>query len=136
MKAEKKGERARREVPFFRSIQTKYALTYILVVAAILLVMNTYPLLMAQNMVFSSKESSLKRQALTIGSAIAVSETLTEEGVEQAMTMLEDPQVTRVLVADTSARILYDSSTLDNRRGDYALMDEVLGALRGKDEYN
>lgn len=122
-------------MPIFRSIQTKYALTYILVVAAIILVMNTYPLLMAQNMVFTSKESALKKQALAIGSAIAVSETLTEEGVEQAMTMLEGLQVTRVLVTDATARILFDSSTLDNRQGDYALMDEVLGALRGKDEF-
>jgi len=127
--------KAEGRVPLFRSIQTKYALTYILVVAVIILVMNTYPLLMAQNMVFTSKESSLKRQALAIGSAIAVSEKLTEEGVEQAMTMLEDLQVTRVLVTDAAARILFDSSTLDNRQGDYALMDEVLGALRGKDEF-
>ena len=127
----KKGER----VPFFRSIQTKYALTYILVIAAIILIMNTYPILMAQNMVFTSKESSLKRQALTIGSAIAVSETLTVEGVEQAMTVLEDLQVTRVLVTDSAARILYDTSTLDNRLGDFALMAEVLTALQGKDVF-
>ena len=75
-------------VPFFHSLQAKYALTYLLVVAAILIVMNTYPLLMAENMVFTSKESSLKRQALVIGSALAVSETLTREGVEQTMASL------------------------------------------------
>ena len=113
------------KVPFFRSIQVKYALTYILVVAVILLILNTYPVLKVQDMVFSSKESSLKRQALTIGSAIAVSETLTEEGVAQAMALLEDMTVTRVLITDASARILYDSSTLDNRKNDYALMDEA-----------
>ena len=123
------------KVPILRSIQTKYALTYILVVAAILLILNTYPVLKAQDMVFTSKESSLKRQALTIGSAIAVSETLTVEGVEQAMALLEDLQVTRVLVTDAAARILYDSSTLDNRSGDYALMGEVLSALEGNDVF-
>ena len=122
-------------VPLFRRIQTKYALTYIMVVAVILLILNTYPILMAQNMVFSSKESSLTRQALTIGSAIAVSETLTEESVEQAMTVLEDLQVTRVIITDASARILYDSSTLYNRQGDYALMEEVLSALNGADVF-
>ena len=120
-------------VPFFRSIQAKYALTYLLVVAAILIVMNTYPLLMVENMVFSSKESNLKRQALVIGSALAVSETLTREGVEQTMAVLEKAQGTRVLVADASGLILYDSSTLDNRLGHYALMGEVVAALRGKD---
>lgn len=131
---EKMGQSAGK-VPFFRSIQTKYALTYLLVVAAIVLVMNTYPLLMAQNMVFSSKENTLKRQALTIGNALAVSESLSVEGVEQAMTLLEDLQVTRVLVTDDTGLILYDSSTLDNRRDDYALMGEVVAALRGEDVF-
>ena len=135
MAARNREERDSGRVPFFRSIQAKYALTYMAVVAAILLVLDTYPLLMAQNMVFTSKESSLKRQALTIGSAIAVSETLTVESVEQAMAVLEDLQVTRVLVTDASGLILYDSSTLDNRRGDYALMGEVVAALRGEDVF-
>ena len=99
-------ERRQGRVPFLRSIQAKYALTYLLVVAVIVLVMNTYPLLMAQNMVFSSKENTLKRQALTIGSALAVSESLSVEGVEQAMALLEDLQVTRVLVTDGSGLIL------------------------------
>ncbi len=121
------------KVPFSRSIQAKYALTYLLVVAAILIVMNTYPLLMVENMVFASKESTLKQQALVIGSALAVSETLTQEGVEQTMAVLEKAQGTRVLVADGTGRILYDSSTLDNRLGDYALMGEVVAALRGRD---
>ena len=68
-------------LPFWRSIQFKYAMTYLLVVAAILIVMNTYPLLMVENMVFSSKESTLKRQTLVIGSALAVSETLYKRSV-------------------------------------------------------
>lgn len=125
----------REKVPFFRSLQTKYALTYLVVLAAIILVMNTYPLLMAQNMVFTSKESSLKRQALTIGNAIAVSETLTVEGVEQAMALLEDMKVTRVLIADASGLILYDTSELAQRTSDYALMSEVVAALRGRDMF-
>ncbi len=120
-------------LPFWRSIQAKYALTYLLVVVTILLVMNTYPLLMVENMVFSSKESTLKRQALVIGSALAVSETLTRESVEQTMAVLEQVQGTRVLITDASGLILYDSSTLDNRLGDYALIPEVVAALRGKD---
>ena len=132
MTAAKQRQREAR-VPFFRSIQAKYALTYLLVVAAILIVTNTYPLLMAENMVFTSKENTLKRQALVIGSTLAVSETLTRESVEQTMALLEEAQGTRVLVTDASARILYDSSTLDNRLGDYALMGEVTAALKGKD---
>ena len=131
--AAKKAAPKEARLPFRHSIQAKYAMTYLLVVVAILLVMNTYPLLMVENMVFSSKESTLKRQALMVGSALAVSETLTREGVEQTMAVLEEVQGTRVLVTDASGLILYDSSTLDNRLGDYALIPEVVAALRGQD---
>ena len=120
-------------VPFFRSIQAKYALTYLLVVAAILIVLNTYPLLMAETMVFTSKESTLRRQALVISSTLAVSETLTRESVEQTMALLEEGQGTQVLVTDASGLVLYDSSTLDSRVGRYALTGEVAAALRGRD---
>ena len=121
------------EVPFFYSLQGKYVATYLLLVVAIVLVLNTYPLIMAQNMVFSAKEASLKRQALAIGSALAVSEVLTEDGVTQAMELLDDMQGTRVLVTDESGLILYDSSTLEKRTGDYAITAEVVKALRGED---
>ena len=121
------------EVPFFHSLQGKYVATYLLLVVAIVLVLNTYPLIMAQNMVFSAKEASLKRQALAIGSALAVSEVLTEDGVAQAMELLDDMQGTRVLVTNESGLILYDSSTLEKRTGDYAITAEVVKALRGED---
>ena len=127
------GRERGKGVPFFRSIRFKYALTYLLVVAAILIVMNTYPLIMAENMVFASKQSTLRQQALVIGSTLSVSETLTREGVEQTMALLEGAQGTRVLVTDASGLILYDSSTLDNRLGGRALMGEVAAALRGLD---
>ncbi len=125
------GER----MPLWQSVRGKYALTYLVVVVAIIAVMNTYPLLMAQNVVFSSKEKALKRQALVIGNALAVSEVLTPEGVEQTMAVLEEVQGTRVLVTDGTGLILYDSATLDNRAADYALMGEVLAALGGKDVF-
>ena len=121
------------EVPFFYSLQGKYVATYLLLVVAIVLVLNTYPLIMAQNMVFSAKEASLKRQALAIGGALAVSEVLTEDGVAQAMELLDDMQGTRVLVTNESGLILYDSSTLEKRTGDYAITAEVVKALRGED---
>lgn len=130
---ERKKERAK--VPFFRSIQMKYALTYLTVIAVIILLLNTYPLIMAQNMVFRSKEDSLKRQALAIGTALGVTETLTAEGVEQAVLLLEELSATRILVTDASGLILYDTSELDNRLYDYALLGEIAAALQGQDVF-
>ncbi len=110
-------------------------LTYLLLIALVLILLNTYPLFMAQKMVFQSKESSLRRQALAIGTALSVSETLTAEGVEQAVLLLEELSATRILVTDASGLILYDTSEIDNRLYDYALLGEVAAALDGRDVF-
>ncbi len=122
-------------IPFFHSVQLKYALTYLLLIGFVLVLMNTYPLLMAQDMVYKSKEGSLKRQALAIGTALGVTETLTSEGVEQAVSLLEELSATRILVTDAAGLILYDTSEIDNRLYDYALVAEVAAALGGKDVF-
>ncbi len=122
-------------VPLFHRIQFKYAVTYLLLIALVLLLLNTYPLLMAQNMVFRSKESSLKSQALAIATALGVSESLTAEGVEQAMSLLEELSATRILVTDGAGLILYDTSEIDDRLYSYALLGEVVAALQGEDVF-
>ncbi len=124
---------AKTRTPFFRSIRAKYALTYLLLIALVVLLLNTYPLLAAEDLVFKSKEASLKSQALAIGAALGVTETLTPEGVEQSMLLLEELSATRVLVTDPSGLILYDTSEVDNRLNDYALIAEVAAALGGQD---
>ncbi len=120
---------------FWQSIQTKYAVTYLLVIAAVVVLLNTYPVLMAQDMVFKSKEASLQSQTAVVASALGVSEALTAEGVEQSMLLLEDLNATRVLVTDAAGLILYDSSELNRAVGSYALLGEVVSALRGSDVF-
>ena len=122
-------------VPFFRSIQVRYALAYLTVIAVVILLLNTYPIIMAQEMVFQSKENSLRRQALAIGTALGVTETLSADGVEQSLLLLEELSATRILVTDASGLILYDTSEIDNSVSDYALLGEVVAALRGQDVF-
>ena len=42
------------------SLQLKFGLSYILVIAAVLLLLNTYPLLVSEDLVFRSKASTLQ----------------------------------------------------------------------------
>ena len=122
-------------VRFWQSIQTRYAAIYLVVIAVMAVLLNTYPILMAQNMVFKSKETSLQSQTAVAASALAVSESLTAEGVAQSMLLLGDVNATRVLVTDGEGRVLYDSSELESAVGEYALMSEVVSALRGNDVF-
>ena len=117
-------------VPFWRSIQVKFALTYILIVAAVLSLLNTYPLLVSRDLVITSKETSLQSQAGFIAGALAVSETLTAEGVEQAMEDLGPMTFNRIMITGPTGLVLYDTEEVGNARGHYALLWEITTALR------
>ena len=91
------------------SLQFKIGLSYLSIIAAVLIILNTYPLIESQNLVFHSKETTLNSSVKVIGSALSGLNTLTESNVEKALSGLEETGVSRVLVTDTAGRGLYDS---------------------------
>lgn len=123
--------RSQNNVPFFHSMQIKYALTYLILIAAALISMNTYPLIASQDMVFQSKHDSMASQASVLASSLGVGDTLTVEGVAQAMEVLDKPGLDRILVTDPSGLILYDSRG-ETALSHYALFGEISGALQNK----
>ena len=63
-------------VHLWSSLQTKFALTYILVIAAVLILLNTYPILVSRDLVVSSKQTALQSQASLLSPSLATLETL------------------------------------------------------------
>ncbi len=119
-------------IPFWHSLQSRFLLSYLVLIVAVLTLLNVYPVLTSQDMVFAAKQTSLLNQAGVIASTLSPLETLTVESVEQVMEMLDDSDNTRVIITEQSGRILYDSQGVgDGIR--YALMQELTLALRGKD---
>ena len=123
------------KVPCWRSLQTKYALTYLVVIAAVLALLNTYPVLVSQKMVFQSKQTSLQSQAAVVASALAGPDALSQEGVSRVMEVLGDTGLSRVLVADSSGMVVYDTASASGAMGRYAMLGEVVSALKGNDVF-
>lgn len=126
---------ATQKIPFWRSLRTKYVLTYLIIIAAVLVLLNTYPVLVSQDMVFKSKQTSLQSQASVMASALAGQEGLNGEGVSRVMEVLGDTGLSRVMVTDPFGVVLYDTDPRADSMGKYALLYEVAGALRGRDEF-
>lgn len=118
-------------IPLFRSLQTKVAMTYLVVIAAVLALLNTYPVLVSQDMVFRSKQTSLQSQASVIASALAVPENLTVDGVKQAMLLLDNVNLNRIIVTNASGLILYDTAGGEETLYRYAMFGEIASALQG-----
>ena len=76
------------------------------VIIAVLVLLNSYPLLVSQDLVFRSKETSMSGSVKMIESALAGLEKLTEDNVRQALSGVEENGVSRILVTDTAGRVV------------------------------
>ena len=100
-----------------------------------LVLLNTYPLLQSQTMVFQSKETSMKSSVKLIEASLSGLKQLDEENVSKALTSMRETGVSRILVTDTAGRILYDTREENGAVGLYAFYTEIVQALEGYDAF-
>ena len=117
------------------SLQFKFSMSYILIILAVLVLLNTYPLLVSQSLVFRTKETAMKSSVKMVESALSGLPELTEENVGQALASVEETGVSRLLVTDTSGRILFDTREGGSAKGMYAMYTEIVQALDGSDAF-
>ena len=103
-----------------------------------IVLLNTYPVLLSQDLVYQSKHAALKNQAAVLASTLSVGpEGLTAESVERTIGSLGVLGDTRVVVTDPAGAVLYDwyDGVRRDTSGQYALFWEVAQALRGNDVF-
>ena len=118
---------------FWSSLRAKFNLSYILVIAGVLLLLNTYPLVASEDLVFRSKVTTLQNSVSVMVYALSGLPQLNEENVAAAMEMAEESNLSRVLVTDAAGKVLYDTRETGDAVGEYALYSEVVQALMGHD---
>ena len=123
-----------RKLRFFSSIRTKFALTYFLVIAVVLVLMNTYFLVVSRNMIFQSKRAFVQHQALVIATSLRDAfDTLATDDVHRLMEHLDEEGVTHIIVTDAQGRVLYDPDE-SYRETDFSFSNTVR-ALEGYDVF-
>ena len=99
------------------TLQLKFSLSYILVIAAVLILLNSYPLLVSQNMMVASNQNNLKSTAKVIESAMIGLEKLTVENVQAALEGLDESGAARIMVTNSAGLVLYDTRQGSNAVG-------------------
>ncbi len=99
------------------------------------MLLNSYPLLVSQDLVFRSKETSMASSVKIIESALSGLDKLTVDNVRQALSGVEENGASRVLVTDTAGRVLYDTRDTESAMGQYVVFTEVAQALQGNDAF-
>ena len=113
------------------SLQLKIGASYMAILLVVLVLMNTYPLLVSEDLVFRAKRTALQSGASAINVAVSGLEELTEENVALAMESVETDGVSRAIVTDRYGKVLYDTREVGNATGYYVFYTELVEALQG-----
>lgn len=97
----------------------------------VLVLMNTYPILVSQDLVFQAKHASLKDSAATINTALSGLEKLTDGNVSEAMDSVKLEGISRAIVTDPGGRVLFDTREVGAATDCYIFYTELVEALRG-----
>lgn len=117
-------------------MQLKFGLSYIAVIAAVLLLLNTYPLLVSEDLVFRSKETTMQGSVSVIVYSLSGLDKLNPENVSAAMAVVEETGLSRVLVTDSAGLVLYDTRETLGAVGKYTFYSEIVQALEGYDAFS
>ena len=117
-------------------MQLKFGLSYIAVIAAVLLLLNTYPLLVSEDLVFRSKETTMQGSVSVMVYSLAGLDRLNQENVAAAMAVVEETGLSRVLVTDSTGQVLYDTRETLGAVGKYTFYSEIVQALEGYDAFS
>jgi signal transduction histidine kinase len=102
----------------------------------VLILLNTYPLLVSEDLVFRSKETSLQSSVSVMVYSLSGLDQLNEENVSAAMAVVEETGLSRILVTDDAGRILYDTRETGSAVGEYSFYTEIVQALLGNDAFS
>ncbi len=112
-------------------LQLKISASYIALLIVVLALMDTYPLLVSQDLVFRSKRTALLSAAGAVNASLSGLSELNEENVTQALASSELESVSRLLVSDSYGRVLYDTREVGSAQGYYVFYTELVEALKG-----
>ena len=99
-----------------------------MVIASLALVfLNIYSASNTRELMFQAKYASMQDKIQVVASSFETADTLSTETVDH---------VSRLLITDGEAKVLYDSSVRQNAVGQYALLEAVVQALGGSDVFH
>ena len=108
-----------------------------MVIASLALVfLNIYSASNTRELMFQAKYASMQDKIQVVASSFETADTLSAETVDQVISVLGDINVSRLLITDGEAKVLYDSSIRQNAVGQYALLEAVVQALGGSDVFH
>lgn len=114
----------------YSSTQFRYAMTYVMITAVVLLILNIYCAKATQELFFESKRASMVEKCLLASDEIAKLEVISQTTVSDSISHMSK-NVSRMIVTDPAGFAIYDSSGTST--GTCILLPEIVMAARNND---
>lgn len=106
------------------------------IIVVIVVLINTYPLMTAQELMVETKRGDMLRTANIVSSSLSGLQSLDGERIAAVMSLLDIYGEGRVFVTDTKGKVLFDSSEKSSLAGRHLVMPELISALSGNDFFH
>ena len=106
-------------------------MNYVVITFLVLFILNIYCSITCQQLFYQSKRESMIEKCLLISDEIATLDVLNSTSIATTVGQLESLKITRLIVTDQSAKVLYDSA--EEALGHYCLLPEIVTAIDGND---
>ena len=93
---------------FTHSIRFKFIVFVVAILAVLLLLLNTYPIISSRDTVFQENQSSLSSQVTVVASALSSLDRLSQDGVNDVLRFLDLSGFDRIVVVDENGSVVYD----------------------------
>ena len=117
----------------YSNSQLRYALVYVVITVVVLLTLNIICSEISQELFNKSKEASMIEKCQLAADEIAALEVINTSTVAGAVEEMVSLKVTRLIITDHNAFVLYDS--LNPKPSYYALFPEIIRAMEGNDVF-
>jgi signal transduction histidine kinase len=99
------------------------------------MIMNTYPIISVETVVFQNKQRLMSSDASLMGGILSRLDTLSPADVQTVMAGVDAKESYRVVISSETARVVYDTSVRENAVGHFWVHPEIAQALVGSDVF-
>lgn len=110
------------------------ALTYMSIIAVILIFLNYYPIVAVRDFIVTAKRDEMisNANAISLITAEKISQNLNDYGTG-FVGLLDTRDYDRLIITDEEAKVIYDSAKSDNLTGKITMVGEIYLALNGEE---